>query len=262
MLGILALTSSGILAGCAAVTAVSADLGIHESARTAVADVSRGLYRGATDVIDDYARWAYTDTQSSAAVELIGFEAYPNAVHGEPFGALRFRATVPRLQSGEPYVACFESEFNYWGVATEKFGDWDEDAAVAQDIECPLNAERISPPVDTRTVYVVPDGAEPLAVEVLTNASPTESADEILREVIERMPTPTGEREVAFEPRVIVIDSEIGFAMGDADECLLVKRGADGVQILHVPDVLLQPGELGCAPDTALRPLEQLQPPH
>ena len=219
-------------------------------------------YRDGTDVIDDYARWADTDTRTSSGVELIGFEEYPEAVHGEPFGALQFRATVPGMQGGDPYVACFEVQFDFWGVATEEFGDWSNDKAVAHDIQCPPNAVRIAPPVDTRQVYVVPDGAEALVVEVLTNAPSTASAEDILAEVVGRMPRPTGEREVAFEPGATVVDGDIGFAMGDADDCLLVKRGADGVQVLHVPSILLQPGELGCSPDTALRPLEQLQSPH
>jgi hypothetical protein len=240
----------------------AADARAHAAARTAVADISRGLYRTGTDVIDDYARWADTDTKTSSVVELIGFEAYTGSVHGEPFGALQFRATVPLTSIGDPYVACFESEFDFWGVATEEFGDWDEDTAVAHDIECPPDAARIPPPVDTRQVSVVPDGAEALVVEVLTNASATASADEIIAEVVERMPQPTGEREIAFAPRATVVGGDIGFAMGDADDCLLVKRSADGVQVLSVPRILLQPGELGCAPDTALRPLEQLQSPH
>ncbi|MGC5172524.1 hypothetical protein ACLQ2Q_17955 [Microbacterium sp. DT81.1] len=266
MVALVALTAAGALAGCAGGSASgsgsAADTKSHAAARTAVADVARGLYREGTDVIEDYARWADTDTQTSGGVELIGFEEYPGAVHGEPFGALQFRATVPPTQAGDPYVACFESEFDFWGVATEKFGDWSNDTAVAHDIPCPPDAARIPPPVDTRPVYVVPDGAEALVVEVFTNASATASADDILAEVVERMPQPSGDREVAFEPRATVAGGDIGFAMGDGDDCLLVKRGADGVQVLHVPRILLQPGELGCSPDTALRPLEQLQSPH
>ncbi|WP_345801678.1 hypothetical protein AAIB33_00845 [Microbacterium sp. AZCO] len=250
------------LAACSEPPVAPTDADAHARARGAVADISRGLYRGATDTIEDYARWADTDTKTSSVVELIGFESYPDTVHGEPFGALQFRATVPAMSSGDRYVACFESQFDYWGVATEKFGDWDNDAAVAHDVQCPPDAARIPPPLDTRPVYVVPDGAEALVVEVLTNASPTASADDIVAQVAARMPQPTGEREVAFEPHAVMAGGDIGFAMGDAHDCLLVKRSDDGVQMLSVPRVLLQPGELGCSPDTALRPLEQLQSPH
>ena len=76
------------------------------------------------------------------------------------------------------------------------------------------------------------------------------------------MPDPLGEREAPFEPQALVADGDIGFAMGDADDCLLVKRDSEGVKVLNVPDILLKPGELGCDPDTALRPGDQLRSPH
>ncbi|WP_448811722.1 hypothetical protein [Agromyces bauzanensis] len=250
-----------VLTGCASGPSSPYDAESHAAARTAVADLSRGLYRHGTDVIDDYARWADADTRG-VGVELIGYEGYPGAVHGEPFGALQFRAAVQLAQYGDPYVACFESEFDFWGVATENRADWDNDAAVARDIDCPPDAARIAPPVDMRTVYVVPEGTEALVVEVLTNAPVSASADDITAEVFERMPQPTGAREAPFEPDALVIDGEIGFAMGDANDCLLVKRDSEGVQVLNVPSILLKPGELGCDPDTALRPADQLRAPH
>src|SRR5690606_32261814 len=157
-------------------------------------------------------------------VELIGYESYRDAVHGDPFGALQFRATVGFPQSGDPYVACFESEFDFWGVATGDGGSWDDDTAVAHDIRCPPDAARIPPPVDSRTVHVVPEGAEEVVVEVLGDASPAASAADIVSQVLERMPHPQGEREAPFEPMALVVDGNIGFAMGDADDCLLVKR--------------------------------------
>ena len=246
------------LTGCASGPTSPHDEASHTAARAAVADLSRGLYRYGTDVIDDYARWADAGSQH-AGVELIGYEAYPGAVHGDPFGALQFRATV---EYGDPYVACFESEFDFWGVATGDRGSWDDDAAVAHDIECPPGALRIPPPVDTRTVHVVPDGTETLVLEVLTNAPLAASADDIVAQVLERMPHPQGEREEPFEPRALVVEGDIGFAMGDADDCLLVKRDSEGVMVLNVPDILLKPGELGCNPDTALRPGDQLRSPH
>ncbi|MDQ0574320.1 hypothetical protein [Agromyces albus] len=258
-----ALVVAAALAGCAGVGLSPEDARSHAAARTAVADLARDLHRGGTDTIDDYARWADADIEGSN-VQLIGYEAYPGAVHGEPFGALRFLATVqllPQYGEGEPYTACFESEFDFWGVATEP-GDWSDDAAVARDIECPADAHPIAPPVDTRAIHVVPEGTEAVVVEVLQNAPAATSADDIVMEVTERMPQPTGEREVAFEPKAAVVDGEIGFAMGDADDCLLVKRSVDGVEVLYIPEILLQPGELGCAPDTALRPGDQLRSPH
>lgn len=249
------------LTGCASGPISPQDEASHRAARAAVADLSRDLYRYGTDVIDDYARWADTDTRRGG-VELIGYEAYPDAVHGDPFGALQFRATVEFARSGDPYVACFESEFDFWGVATGDSGDWDDDAALVHDIECPPGARRIPPPVDARTVRVVPEGTEAVVLEVLTTAPLAASADDILAQVLERMPQPQGEREVPFEPQALVVGGAIGFAMGDADECLLVKRDSEGIVVLNVPDILLKPGELGCNPATALRPGDQLRSPH
>ena len=257
---------AAVLAGCTNVPLTRTDAESLTVARTSVADLARSLYRHDTDTIDDYARWADAATQpyrADGGVELIGFDSYEDAVHGEPFGALQFRVTLrPALYDDEPYVACFESEFDFWGVATEQFDDWDDDDAVARDIDCPADARRIPPPVDTRPISVVPDGTEALVVEVLANAPGEASADRIVDEVTDRMPQPTGDREVAFEPRVVVAGGDIGFAMGDADDCLLVTRSAEGVEVLYVPSILLQPGELGCNPETALRPGDQLRSPH
>ncbi|WP_157156905.1 hypothetical protein [Diaminobutyricimonas sp. LJ205] len=250
---------AGTLTGCTGGILPASDTRSQSSARAAVADVSRDLYRVATDTIDDYARWADAATAQSSMVELIGYEPYPDAVHGDPFGALQFRATLQLSEYGDPYVACFESEFDFWGVATEDFGD---DRAVARDIQCPADAQRIAPPVDTRIVEVVPEGTEALVIEVLTNAPATMTADEIVAEVTARMPQPTGDREVPFEPAATVDGGDIGFAMGDAGDCLLVKRTSTGVNVLYVPRILLQPGELGCQAKTALLPADQLRPPH
>lgn len=261
--GLIALAALFALAGCASPPGAAAgDDELHDTARAQAADLARGLYRGPTDTIDDYARWADAKT-SAGDVEVIGFEPYADAVHGEPFGLLRFRSSVDRGQNAEPYVACFETEFDFWGVATEEFGDWDDDGAVARDVPCPADAARIEPPVDTRPVKVVPDGTEALVVEVLTAAPPEATAAQLVAAVTERMPVPTGDREEAFPPDVAVVDGEIGFAMGDADDCLLVKRASDGaVTVLHVPRVRLQPGELGCTTSTALAPAENLRSPH
>ncbi len=94
----------------------------------------------------------------------------------------------------------------------------------------------------------MPEGTEALVVEILANAPEAASADRIVAEVTERMPQPTGDREVAFDAHAVVTGADIGFAMGDADDCLLVKRTAGVVEVLYVPSILLEPGELGLPP--------------
>lgn len=108
----------------------------------------------------------------------------------------------------------------------------------------------------------MPEGTEALVVEVLANAPAEASADRIVAEVTERMPQPTGDREVAFDAHAVVTGADIGFAMGDADDCLLVKRSAAVVEVLYVPSILLHPGELGCNAETALLPADLLRSPH
>lgn len=230
-------------------------------AQRIAADFVRDLDRGRTDTIDDYARWAHDDLAGSRSLEMIGFEEYPGAAHGEPLGALRLRVTIPTRDEG-PYRACFESEFDFWGVATEEFGDRD-DHDVARPIDCPADARAVVPPVDTRAVLVVPDGAEQVVIDVLSAADPDASADGIRNEIESRLPRPTGDREVAYEPSVLIRDQEVGSAIGSVDDCVLVARRADGtVEVVDVPRVLLQPGELGCTAETALMPADQLRPPH
>lgn len=249
-----------VMTGCTSEQPAGA--GLHAAAQSSAADISRGLYRYGTDVMDDYVRWADEDTRKSHDVELVGYEVYPDAVHGEPLGVLQYRVTVHGVLTGQSYVACFESTVDYWGVNTPDRRGWSVDEQVAPEIECPSHATRIAPPVDTRPVPVIPDGTEELVVEILTAAPEAATAQEIAAEVAERMTQPTGEREVASEPRALVTEGQIGFAMGDAADCLLVKRTAEGVAVLQVPTIILQPGELGCSPETALRPEAQLRPPH
>ena len=254
--------TAAALSGCAPAPADSYREQQAAQAHEDAADFARDLYRGPTDTIDDYARWAGEELTAYPSLTLIGYEAYPGAVHGEPFGALQVRATMSS-GSGDPYTTCFESEFDFWGVATEEFGQWDDDDAVAHPIDCPADAQPVQPPVDTRPVPVVPEGTEVVVVEVLTGADGEPAPEDILAAVKARMPRPTGDREVAFEPSVLIREDQIGFAMGDVDDCLLVARRTSGdVEVLHVPRVLLQPGELGCRAETALLPVDQLRSPH
>ena len=263
---ILAAALAAVLTGCMNEPLTRSPAEYHAVARTSVADLARGLDGHDTGIIDDYARWADAATRpyrADGGVELIGFEAYEDAVNDEPFGALQFRVTVPpALYDDEPYVACFESEFGFGGVATDEFGGWSDDAAVARDIDCPADARRIPPPVDTRPIMVVPEGTEALVVEILANAPEAASAERIVAEVTERMPQPTGDREFAFDAHAVVTGADIGFAMGVPDDCLLVKRSAGVVEVLNVPSILLEPGELGCRPETALLPDDLLRSPH
>ncbi|MFF2274570.1 hypothetical protein [Agromyces sp. NPDC058126] len=249
-----------VLSGCALIPA-AIDADAHAFARGEVADVARGLYgEGTSTTIEHYARTADEALGQYSWPVLIGYEAYADAGEDEPIGRLQFRVVVPSEGYGtDDHIACFWSEFDMYGVVPDPTAS---DTAVAHDLDCPADAQQIEPPVDTDPVYVVPDGTEAVAVEVLTAAPPDATAEAIVAEVIERMPPPTGEYDVPFEPAAVVVDGEIGFAMGQGHDCLLVKRTAAGVEVVHAPAILLEPGELGCSPGTALLPPDQLQSPH
>ncbi|WP_022890370.1 hypothetical protein [Agromyces italicus] len=258
-----------MLATAAAVTALSGcvllpaaiDADAHAFARGEVADVARGLYgEGDATTIEHYARAADEALGRYSWPVLIGYEAYPGASDEAPVGRLQFRVVVPSPGYGaEDHVACFWSEFDRYGVAP---GPTAGDTAVAHDLDCPPGAQKIDPPVDTSPVYVVPEGTEQVVVDVLTAAPPDATANAIVAEVIARMPQPSGRYDVAYEPTAIAHRDAIGFAMGQGDECLLVKRTASVVEVVHAPSILLEPGELGCQPSTALRPPEDLRAPH
>lgn len=250
------------LTGCAADPLDPFNTRAHAVARSQAADAARALYGGGDDTtIEDYARLADEQLARTNRVQVVGFEAYPDAPVGEPVGRLLFRSFVSGTWLGEDeYAACFSSEFDTRGVVD---GEARGDRAVARDLDCPADAREIEPPVDTSTVYVVPEGTEAIVIEVLEAAPAEVSADEILALVSERMPQPSGEFEVAFDPAAVVVDGEIGFAMGSGGDCLLVKRtAAEGVVVVTAPSILLEPGELGCRPTTALLPAEDLRPPH
>lgn len=250
------------LAGCAPDPLDPFNARAHAVARDQAADAARALYgEGDDTTIEDYARLADEQLARTNRVQVVGYEAYPDARAGEPVGVLQFRSFVAGSWLGEDqYVACFASEFDSRGVVD---GATRGDRAVARDIDCPTDAREIEPPVDTSTVYVVPEGTEAVVIEVLEQAPPEVSADEIVALVSERMPQPSGEFEVAFDPAAVIVDGEIGFAMGSGGDCLLVKRTADeGVVVVTAPSILLEPGELGCRPTTALLPADDLRPPH
>lgn len=261
----IAAAATSVLSGCAAAGPPDPfdpfDVRAHAVARGQAADAARALYgQGTYTTIEDFARLADEQQARTFAVQVIGYEAYADAREGEPVGLLQFQAIVPSTWLGEDdYAACFWSEFDSRGVVA---GPGNGDRAIARDLDCPPDARSIDPPVDTSPVYVVPEGTEALVVEVLEAAPVDPSAEAIVAEVSERMPRPTGEFEVAFDPTAVVVDGDIGFAMGSGPDCLLVKRTADdGVLVVHAPSILLEPGELGCRPDTALLPPENLRPP-
>jgi hypothetical protein len=254
-----------LVSGCAV---VSGDASLRSEARQAVRDVARAADAGVTSDLDEWTRriWTATENGRGASVELIGVEALGAADLLDRVGRFSFAVTVVHENvgffSGETrrLTACFRVDFSGYGpVGSDGRTSYEADEVVA-DAACPDPIAPVVPPVDESIVSVIPDDAEEVVIEVLTTADDAADAAQIEQRVSAEMSAPSGVREVAFEPEAFVDDAgDIGFAMGDAGTCLLVRRLDGVVERVYAPSVYLQPGELGCRATTALA---DLRPPH
>ncbi|TFB71283.1 hypothetical protein E3O06_13075 [Cryobacterium glaciale] len=166
------------------------------------------------------------------------------------------------MQSEGPFDACFEVEFDYYGVSDERI--W-ESSDYLREESCSTSVAPVTPSVDTSIHYVVADNAEAAATEVLSDeTSPSEPVgSDITARILALLDAPVGEFQQVAPPTVIVDKANVGVAMGyTPDDCVLVSR-IDGVvsRVMPAP-ILLEPGELGCHPGTALQDPAQLRSPH
>ena len=237
-------------------------------AQVRVADLARDIGGERPDDIDGWARAAVAQaTSDSADIELVGVDTRQSTDLSEPFGSLDFRVFVPGLKNAStdpPGPFCFRIEFDYYG----KVGTWESSDGI-DPIGCPPDAAIVTPRVDDSIVPVVSDTAREVASAVLlarvqTGAPATVEA--IIGAISAQLPTPTGEFEVAAPPRVVVQVSSagdrVGVAFGSAEDCVLIKSENGTVDDVYPPPVTLQPGELGCTPETALTDPDQLRSPH
>ncbi|SIO00695.1 hypothetical protein [Agromyces cerinus] len=181
---------------------------------------------------------------------LVGIEPYDDASWQEPVGALVLgsRLTEASVDGAPQRDYCVRLEFDRWGLVD----------GGASPVDCPSPLAAVVPPADARAV--IPEQAESVAIAVLA-ASADASAEEIAAAIAAQLPQapdgpPIAEVQVARE------GDRIGLAMRDAHDCLLVRSEDGVVERLYVPDILLQPGELGCSGETALLPDEAFRSPH
>ncbi|MDY0912329.1 hypothetical protein [Rathayibacter festucae] len=250
------LAVAALLAGCAPTLYGPGDATAEiarTTARESAAALADRIGTDRPDDIDEVAREA-----AAEGADLVGIESFDAPELDDAFGALTTRTVGV---DGEPY--CFRIEFDFYGRhsvdGVTTFGT----TAGVQDVECDASTPSVAAPPDTREVVVPASNAEAAAVEVLTALPEDPGAiEDIAAAISERLTTPTGPREVAAQPTVAVRGTDVGVAMGHAEDCVLVKREAGAVSRVVVAPVLLQPGELGCTADTALSPAESLRPPH
>lgn len=263
-------------------------------ARERVAELARSIGDERPQDVHGFARAAVTEASpetggESAGIELIGIEELQSERVDEPYGRLEFRvsdafalaSTDPSgpADASEPVEFCFRVTFDYYG----KVGEWSTTDGV-DPFDCSPDATPVTPPADTTVREIVAVNAREVAQAVLSERLATglpQDAEGIAAAILARLEPPTGEYEVVAEPSVLVeagasgtaggggaggtgstLGVRVGVAMGRAESCVLVKLDDGVVTDVRPPAVLLQPGELGCTPDTALADPEQLRPPH
>jgi len=241
-------------------------------AQERVADLARDISATRPDDIDGWARAAVAGATGASAedstdIELIGIDAQQSIDPNAPFGRLGFRVPAPKLENAStevPGAFCFRVEFNYYG----KVGVWETSDGV-DAIDCPDDAAIITPPVDDSAVEVVSDNAREVTAAVLRERSQTglpAEPDLIVAAISAQLTDPTGLLEAAAQPRVIVeaggAGDRVGVAFGSASDCVLVKSENGTVEDVYPAPMTLQPGELGCTPETALTDPDQLRSPH
>lgn len=188
----------------------------------------------------------------AGTIELIGVEEGEAEFDGDDFGAVQLRVLFPEPQDS-PYLfqgdeeqlppVCFRVTWNrYYDTGTTQ-------------IDCPPDAQRIEPPVNTSTVFVIPADAGEVAQAVLRElpASPP-PAEEVAAMIDARVTAPTGELEQAYPADVALDGQDVGVAFGLHTECQMYLRIDGEVGLGYVRWTSLQEGEGGCTAETALHP--------
>lgn len=267
------------LGGCATSTPGAVNDGAARAARISelqarVAELARDVGDARPSDIDGWARAVAAATTGPtgyrAGMSLIAIDALQSDDLNEPFGTLDIRVHTADNPAGNTETEdtgsyCFRVAFNYYG----KVGEWSTSDGVAS-IDCPPNAPTVTPAPDETIVEVVAVNSREATHAVLAGqsggASILPTVDQITSAITARLQPPTGTFTITAPPQVVIDpDSStlrIGVAMGTAHDCVLVKSEDGIVSDVYPPAVLLQPGELGCSPSTALASDEQLRPPH
>jgi hypothetical protein len=180
----------------------------------------------------------------------------------DPIARLVFSIYVPgskdEFSTTEPFTACYEAQFNTWGV----IGD-------PARVDCPVGATPIVPtPLAPKPNVVIPEGFDATLEKLLTGLPAVLTAGDVRGRVTGALPAPvvdsvTGLRDLAPTVETTVRGTDVGVSLweGPGDGCLLGARVAGKVVVWRPSHIQLQPGELSCGPETALQ-LQGITAPH
>lgn len=217
---------------------------------TTVADAISSPRQGSADGLVRAALGA-TENQDFTVLEAEDLDADKI---DDPLARLVFRVHLPATLSGfisaDPVTACYEAEFNYYGV----IGSPDR-------IRCPAGARAIvPPPIAPKPKIVIPQGFDSTLAELLAALPPRPSEEYVMAQVTEGLPVPAINPESGLQdlPPVVetaVIGADVGVSLREPDtrDCLLGTRLGGQVKVGRPSRVQLQPGELSCDPQTAFR---------
>ena len=219
--------------------------------------VSRAISYPRQDSAAGYARAALaTRAGQAGTLRLVAIEELKAGEPTDPLGRLVFLVHLERSESGfvaSPAVsACYAATFHYYGAIGSP-----------RRIACPRGATPVTPPpTQPKPEVVIPDGADEVVGQVLTDAAPVPRADDVRVALVEALgkAAPGGQQPA---PQVATDGADIGVALAvpERRSCLLGARIDGKVQVWRPSRVQLQPGELSCDPATALA-RQGTRPPH
>jgi hypothetical protein len=210
-----------------------------------------------------YARAALaTRAGQDGRLRVVAIEELQADELGDPLGRLVLLIHLEGSEAGwtisRPVTACYKAEFSFYGVIDSP-----------RRMVCPRDATPVTPPPTQPTPQIaIPDGADEVVEQVLTAAAPTPRAEAIrgaLTEALGRASgdAPPGRRPLPPTPQVATDGANVGVALAVPDDhsCLLGARIDGKVLVWRPSRVQVQPGELSCAPGTALA-RQGMRPPH
>jgi hypothetical protein len=248
------------LTGCAQLIDSATETRARDDARARVQQLVDDIAYDRNDDIDFAARGAVQAAGENSLVQLIGITASEPAVIGDSFGTLEFRVPAGETVDNQgvstptgPY--CFRVGFNYYGA----------DDRPPEQFDCRADAPVVTPPADTTVYPTLAENAREAARDVLAEIAASgdvPGSDEIAARIRAQLVPPASALQSLAEPQVAEVDGRIGVSMQDASDCVLVSLVDGAVADVYPPAVLLQPGELGCSPTTAVADPELLRSPH
>lgn len=257
-------TVAGVLGFVAVAAGCSGALAPGNAETDRIAKVASGaISYPRQDSAAGYARAALaTRAGQDGRLRVVAIEELKADELGDPLGRLVFLIHLEGSEAGwtrsPPVTACYKAEFSFYGVV-----------GGPRRMICPRDASPITPPPTQPTPEIaIPDGADAVVEQVLSDAAPTPRAEEIRAALAEALGRTSpdalpGRRPLPPTPQVATDGADIGVALAVPDDhsCLLGARVDGKVLVWRPSRVQVQPGELSCAPGTALA-RQGTRPPH